>query len=191
VSSNWAPLGGYRCNGFQWLPSRPRGWIPTGLWKPPGIHPPGPARLLILRRFQEIRGGFRQGWLPKKTGLTLAKLRASPPSIRFQPERNRTINGLAVFLSVVRLPLSPEKLSPSMVWRLFSWIIGRHLPLRKPVLSTSQNHLHARCWTPAGFRTGFWDPPSIHLKENCESHLPTHSPHHAFQIACICCMCRT
>jgi hypothetical protein len=125
------------------------------------------------------------------SGLSLGKRRASPPSIRFQPERNRTINGLAVFLSVVRLPLSPEKLSPSMVWRLFSWIIGRHLPLRKPVLSTSQNHLHARCWTPAGFRTGFWDPPSIHLKENWESHLPTHSPHHAFQIACICCMCRT
>jgi hypothetical protein len=49
------------------------------------------------------------------SGLSLGKRRASPPSIRFQPEGTRTINGLEVFLSIDRLPFSPEKLSPSIL----------------------------------------------------------------------------
>ena len=46
----------------------------------------GPATVLILRIFQATWGGFRTGWTPKKIALTLAKLRASPPSIRSAQE---------------------------------------------------------------------------------------------------------
>lgn len=70
-----------------------RWWIPTGLRGPPGIHLRSPARCLILRRFQAIRGGLRPGWTPKKIALSLAKFRASPPRIQFTPRRTRKING--------------------------------------------------------------------------------------------------
>ena len=72
----------------------PRWWIPAGFRSPAGIHLRGPARSLILRRIQAIRGGFRPGWTPKKIALTLAKSRASPPRIRFTPIRTRKIRGL-------------------------------------------------------------------------------------------------
>jgi hypothetical protein len=81
----WGPAGLCR-----WTP----GWIPAGFRSPAGIHLRGPARPLILRRFQAIRGGLQAGWTPKKIALTLAKSRASPPRIQLQPGRTREINGL-------------------------------------------------------------------------------------------------
>ena len=41
-------------------------------------------------------------------------------------------------------------------------------------------------WTLAGLQNPAGYPPN----GNGESHLPTHSPHHAFQVARICCRCR-
>ena len=51
-----------------------------------GVHPPSICYCVVIYEFW---GGFRLGWLPKKIALTLAMCRASPPSIRFRPERNR------------------------------------------------------------------------------------------------------
>lgn len=86
VSPNGAPQGG----PLKWTPA----WNPTGTRSPPGIHPRSPARPLILRSFQTFWGGLRPGWTPKKIALTLAKFRASPPRIRFQPGGTRKINEL-------------------------------------------------------------------------------------------------
>ena len=61
-----------------------------GLRGPAGIHLRGLSKELILRRFQAFRGGFRAGWTPKKIALTLAKLRAAPPSIPLRHEGTRT-----------------------------------------------------------------------------------------------------
>ena len=51
-----------------------------------GVHQPS-ACFIVL--FQQFRGGFPRGWLPKKIALTLALCRALPASIRFRPKRNR------------------------------------------------------------------------------------------------------
>ena len=67
-----------------------------GLRSPLGIHLRGPVKCLILRRFQTIWGGFRLGWTPKKNALTLAKLRAQPPTIVYTPRRTRKINELGI-----------------------------------------------------------------------------------------------
>lgn len=85
---------GFRCGVRVDSASGPRWWIPTGPWGPPGIHLRSPARCLILRLFQALLGGLRPGWTPKKIALSLAKFRASPPRIRFQPGRTRKINRL-------------------------------------------------------------------------------------------------
>ena len=49
----------------------------------PGIHPEKPCYYNVIYGF---RGGLRPGWTPKKIALTLAKLRAAPPSIRSAQE---------------------------------------------------------------------------------------------------------
>jgi len=69
--------------GSSWIPQvDPSNGFQTGLRSPAGIHLRSPVMPLILRRFQASQGGFRPGWTPKKIALTLAKLRASPASIR-------------------------------------------------------------------------------------------------------------
>ena len=71
--------------GLHWTPS----WIPAGL-RSPGYPPRSPPyKPLLLRGYFRFRGGLHAGWTPKKTALSLAKLRATPASIRFGPERNR------------------------------------------------------------------------------------------------------
>ena len=85
---------GFRCGVQLDSAGGPRWWIPTGPRIPPGIHLRNPAKCFILRYFKAIWGGFQPGWTPKKIALTLAKFRASPPRIRFQPKGTRKINGL-------------------------------------------------------------------------------------------------
>ena len=77
--------------GLHWTPS----WIPAGL-RSPGYPPRSPPyKPLLLRGYFRFRGGLHAGWTPKKTALSLAKLRASPASIRKSPGRNQEFNGLA------------------------------------------------------------------------------------------------
>jgi hypothetical protein len=52
----------------------------------PGVHQTSDCYCVVICAFW---GGLHAGWLPKKIALTLAMRRASPPSIRFRPERNR------------------------------------------------------------------------------------------------------
>jgi len=65
----------------------------AGFWSPgyPPRNPP--AKTLLLRGYFRFWGGFRPGWTPKKTALTLAIYRASPASIRMWPGRNRQLAG--------------------------------------------------------------------------------------------------
>lgn len=97
--------------------SGPRWWIPTGFWGPAGIHLRDPSRSLILRRFYAFRGGLRPRWTPKKIALTLAKSRASPPRIRFQPGGTRKINGLGaeahLVLHLLALANETDRSTPS------------------------------------------------------------------------------
>ena len=76
-----------------WLP----GWTPDaessgfqsglrGPWYPPWSPP---AKHLLLRGYSCILGWIPTGVASQKIALTLAMRRASPPSIRFRPERNR------------------------------------------------------------------------------------------------------
>ncbi|SLN77582.1 hypothetical protein ROA7023_04445 [Roseisalinus antarcticus] len=75
--------------GLHWTPS----WIPAGL-RSPGYPPRSPPyKPLLLRGYFRFRGGLHAGWTPKKTALSLAKLRASPASIR--SARKGTVKSMA------------------------------------------------------------------------------------------------
>ena len=88
----WKPLSIAMPADSAWVDSS--GWIP---WLPGSTQESTPALELSFVSAR-LFGGVDSpdpGWLPKKPGLTLAKCRATPPSIGRSPERNRDFNGLA------------------------------------------------------------------------------------------------
>ena len=99
-----ASVGGFHQVGVHWLPA--------GL-RSPGYPPRSPpAKMLLLRDYLCFRG-----WIP--TGVDSQKKRSAAsdapgcaPQHRFSPGKEPENNGLAVWLSPVRLPVDPKKPSP-------------------------------------------------------------------------------
>ena len=56
-----------------------------------GVHPCAGPKLLAPRSYSERVDSLDPGWLPKKSGLTLANYRAAPSRIALAPGRNREI----------------------------------------------------------------------------------------------------
>ena len=101
-SGTWAARGGFRPGGVHRLQAGFRG---------PGYPPRSPpAKALLLRCYFRLRGGFRPGWLPKNSALSLAIWRAQPSRIRKCPGRNQKLPGgsawpcLAPGWTPVRIP---------------------------------------------------------------------------------------
>ena len=67
----------------------------SGFRSPPRSPPLRWSKSLSLRAYPAMGGCLDSGWLPKKSGLTLAKCRATPPSIARSPGRNRDFKDLA------------------------------------------------------------------------------------------------
>jgi len=61
-----------------------------------GVHPRKAVSVCLGCEIEKARVDSRAGWIPKKTRLSLANLRAERSRIHSAPERNRTINGLTV-----------------------------------------------------------------------------------------------
>ena len=77
--------------GTELASKRPWTRLRSGL-RSPGYPPRKPPdKLLMLRGYLGVRGGFHAGWLPKISALTLAIFRAAPASIRISPGRNRKL----------------------------------------------------------------------------------------------------
>ncbi len=75
----------------SWIPAPGR---PVSLRSPAAVKASS-TKGLILQYFCRPRAVLESGWLPKKRGLSLAILRASPASIQKCRRRPRDFNGLA------------------------------------------------------------------------------------------------
>ena len=83
-----------------------------------GIYPGVHQTSGVIATLFEVRGWLPEGWLPKKTALTLAMCRASPPEDAFGQNKQEN-NGLEFPFSPGRSPADPKEPSTAPFRRTF------------------------------------------------------------------------